>query len=77
MYIFSAIWYYRGRPQKYWRDGRVVECIGLENRRTATYRGFESLSLRTENNTLQGVVFVYAVREETVWETVLWDSKSF
>ena len=28
------------------RDGRVVECTGLENRRTARYRGFESLSLR-------------------------------
>ena len=29
-----------------WRDGRVVECTGLENRRTERYRGFESLSLR-------------------------------
>ncbi len=29
-----------------WRDGRVVECGGLENRCTARYRGFESLSLR-------------------------------
>ena len=28
------------------RDGRVVDCIGLENRRTERYRGFESLSLR-------------------------------
>ena len=28
------------------RDGRVVDCNGLENRRTETYRGFESLSLR-------------------------------
>ena len=30
----------------FWRDGRVVDCIGLENRRTERYRGFESLSLR-------------------------------
>ena len=30
----------------HWRDGRVVDCIGLENRRTERYRGFESLSLR-------------------------------
>ena len=30
----------------FWRDGRVVECTGLENQRTAMYRGFESLSLR-------------------------------
>ena len=28
------------------RDVRVVECAGLENRCTARYRGFESLSLR-------------------------------
>lgn len=32
--------------QAFWRDGRVVDCIGLENRRTERYRGFESLSLR-------------------------------
>ena len=29
-----------------WRDGRVVECGGLENHCAAMYRGFESLSLR-------------------------------
>ena len=28
------------------RDGRVVDCGGLENHCTARYRGFESLSLR-------------------------------
>ena len=32
--------------ERIWRDGRVVDCNGLENRRTETYRGFESLSLR-------------------------------
>ena len=32
--------------QKHWRGGRVVDCTGLENRRTERYRGFESLSLR-------------------------------
>ncbi len=26
-----------------WRGGRVVDYSGLENRRTATFRGFESL----------------------------------
>ena len=31
---------------KPWRGGRVVDCTGLENRRTERYRGFESLSLR-------------------------------
>jgi hypothetical protein len=33
----------------HWRDGRVIDCSGLENRRTARYRGFESLSLRKMN----------------------------
>ena len=32
-----------------WRDGRVIDCSGLENRRTARYRGFESLSLRQKD----------------------------
>ena len=32
----------------YWRGGRVVDCTGLENRRTERYRGFESLSLRSK-----------------------------
>ncbi len=31
------------------RDGRVVDCTCLENRRTAMYPGFESLSLRFES----------------------------
>ena len=31
---------------KLWRDGRVVDRGGLENRCTERYRGFESLSLR-------------------------------
>ena len=30
----------------YWRDGRVVDCGGLENRWTERFLGFESLSLR-------------------------------
>ena len=30
----------------YWRDGRVVDCGGLENRWTERFRGFESLFLR-------------------------------
>ena len=33
---------------KYWRGGRVVDCGGLENRCTARYPGFESLSLRNK-----------------------------
>ena len=30
------------------RDGRVVDCGGLENRWTERFRGFESLSLRNK-----------------------------
>ena len=33
----------------HWRDGRVVDYNGLENRRTERYRGFESLSLRQQH----------------------------
>ena len=37
----------KDNPQKEsWRGGRVVDCGGLENRCTARYPGFESLSLR-------------------------------
>ncbi len=33
-------------PTKFvWRDGRAVECGGLENRYVERHRGFESLSL--------------------------------
>ena len=32
---------------EYWRDGRVVDYSSLENYRTERYRGFESLSLRS------------------------------
>ena len=32
--------------RKFGRGGRVVDCGGLENRCTARYPGFESLSLR-------------------------------
>ena len=34
--------------KKFWRDGRVVDRGGLENRCTERYRGFESLSLRKD-----------------------------
>ncbi len=35
------------------RNGRVVECTGLENRRTARYRGFESLFLRKDHTPIK------------------------
>jgi hypothetical protein len=37
------------------RDGRVVDCGGLENRCTVRYRGFESLSLRKDTGVAQSV----------------------
>ena len=44
--------------QKHWRGGRVVDCTGLENRRTERYRGFESLSLRKKRKLL-GFLFLF------------------
>ena len=38
------------------KDGRVVDYTGLENRRTETCRGFESLSFR--QNDLKGIHLV-------------------
>lgn len=35
-----------------WRSGRVVEGSGFENRRRATYQGFESLLLRQKKGLL-------------------------
>ena len=40
--------------KKFWRGGRVVDCGGLENRCTARYPGFESLSLRETSKTNDG-----------------------
>ena len=34
--------------RKLWKDGRVVDYTGLENRRAERHRGFESLSLRSQ-----------------------------
>ena len=39
------------------RDGRVVECGGLENHCTAMYRGFESLSLRKTQTKMFGFFY--------------------
>ena len=43
----------------------MVDCIGLENRRTERYRGFESLSLRKELNQAIGWVLFF------VWVSIL------
>ena len=39
------------------RNGRAVECGGLENRCTAMYRGFESLFLRGNEATTESLLF--------------------
>ena len=41
------------------RNGRAVECGGLENRCTAMYRGFESLFLRGTEVTNKSLLFFY------------------
>ena len=46
-----------------WRDGRVVDYSGLENRRAERHRGFESLSLRqiAQMGTLRVPIFLYLI----------------
>ena len=51
-----------------WRDGRVVECTGLENRRTERYRGFESLSLRYKGSQKWLPFFVYLTTKRVVYQ---------
>ena len=41
------------------RDGRVVECGGLENHCAAMYRGFESLSLRKKALEISRAFYLY------------------
>ena len=49
---YPRIWYHiqvpggADSPASLWRDVRAVEGTGLENRRRASVRGFESHSLR-------------------------------
>ena len=50
------------------RVGRVVECGGLENHCAAMYRGFESLTLRTNLNLmpLYGAFFLFDYKQSNV-----------
>ena len=45
-YLCTAFEKQGSSHEELWRGGRVVDCGGLENRCTARYPGFESLSLR-------------------------------
>ena len=47
--IFASLFERRVLLKEVWRGGRVVDYSGLENRRTATFRGFESLPLRKKS----------------------------
>ena len=44
--IFAMLFRRRATMDSDRRGGRVIDCSGLENRRTERYRGFESLPLR-------------------------------
>ena len=47
--LYFCIAFQRKSPRnEVWRDGRVVDYTGLENRRAERHRGFESLSLRNK-----------------------------
>ena len=52
-YIFGRKDKYTTFATAFRRDGRVVECGGLENRCPSRDRGFESLSLRKETKGAQ------------------------
>ena len=45
---FASLLRNKALRKEFWRGGRVVDCGGLENRCTARYPGFESLSLRNK-----------------------------
>ena len=47
-YLCTAFEKQGSSHEELWRGGRVVDCGGLENRCTARYPGFESLSLRNK-----------------------------
>ena len=40
------------------KDGRVVYCVGLENRSTERYRGFESLSFRKQRMIVANAILI-------------------
>ena len=50
----------------------LVDCTGLENRRTARYRGFESLSLRNEEAPASAGVFHFQSFPDARVNTTQW-----
>ena len=57
----------------FWRDGRVVDYNGLENRRTERYRGFESLSLRKQGCKSTSYVIYTLYYTQNFGETIFTD----
>ena len=55
---------------EHWKDGRVVDYTGLENRRTETCRGFESLSFRQEKP-----LYTYGDRDFSLIEIMSYEYK--
>ncbi len=53
------------------RNGRAVECGGLENRCTAMYRGFESLFLRGDEATEKSLLFFIHESAQILFNFVL------
>ena len=60
-----------------WRDGRVVDCGGLENRWAERLRGFESLSLRKNKmkNESDRARFFMPYGEPNLFENTIGDKK--
>ena len=56
-----------------WRIARVVEWTGLENQRTARYRGFESLILRQSLKRVSQSVRLFFVCSKINSFGVVWD----
>ena len=55
-----------------WRDGRVVDYSGLENRRAERHRGFESLSLRKKAATFWLLFFFVLHHRHAALSFLLW-----
>ena len=73
-YICARI-YARFNGQR--RNGRVVECTGLENRRGSHLRGFESLFLRRRKTRNESCgFFVSRIREKLAFQRIRENKKN-
>ena len=73
-YICARIY---ARPNGQRRNGRVVECTGLENRRGSHLRGFESLFLRRRKTRNESCgFFVSRIREKLAFQRIRENKKT-